>query len=106
MPYLDKGRARMLAQSGIERAIASIRGRAMIQAWDDPRNDWYYREMLNAEARALTYPAVVKTSVWKYTPTRTYGMPPRTLEAALDDGLVNAVANRLSFPHPGPGHPH
>ncbi|MBI2923332.1 MAG: hypothetical protein HYY18_19930, partial [Planctomycetes bacterium] len=45
--YVDKVRAKMLAQSGIERAIASIRGRAMIQAWDDTRNDWYYREMLN-----------------------------------------------------------
>ncbi len=96
--YVDKVRAKMLAQSGVERAIASIRGRAMIQAWDDQRNDWYYREMLNAEAGSLTYPAVVKADIWKYTPTRVYGMPPRTLESALDDGLVNGVANGISFP--------
>src|SRR6185436_3793416 len=96
--YVDKVRAKLLAQSGIERAIASIRGRAMIQSWDDPRNDWYYREMLNAEGGGLTYPAVVKKSVWKYTPTRAYGMPPRNLEAAVDDGMVSGAANGVSFP--------
>jgi len=98
--YVDKVRAKMLAQSGVERAIASIRGRAMIQAWDDQRNDWYYREMLNAELGTLTYPAVVKTDLWKFTPTRAYGMPPRSLEAALDDGIVNGAANGISFPQP------
>ncbi|MCE9582967.1 MAG: hypothetical protein K8T20_10770, partial [Planctomycetes bacterium] len=96
--YVDKVRAKMLAQSGIERAIASIRGRAMIQSWDDPRNDWYYREMINAEAGGLTYPATVKTDIWKFKPTRAYGMPPRSLEAALDDGIVNGTANGVSFP--------
>ncbi|MCE9582143.1 MAG: hypothetical protein K8T20_06595 [Planctomycetes bacterium] len=96
--YVDKVRAKMLAQSGIERAVASIRGRAMIQAWDDVRNDWYYREMLNAESGGLTYPAALKTATWKYTPTRGYGMPPRTLEAALDDGLVAGAPNGISFP--------
>ncbi|MCC6741057.1 MAG: hypothetical protein IT452_18600, partial [Planctomycetia bacterium] len=98
--YVDKVRAKMLAQSGVERAIASIRGRAMVQAWDDQRNDWFYREMLNAEAGGLTYPATTKTDIWKYTPTRTYGKPARSLEAALDDGLVNGVANGISFPQP------
>ena len=96
--YVDKVRAKMLAQSGVERAIASIRGRAMIQSWDDTRNDWYFREMLNAEAGTLVYPAVVKSDIWKFTPTRTYGMPPRSLESALDDGLVNSKANGISFP--------
>ena len=96
--YVDKVRAKMLAQSGVERAIASIRGRAMIQSWDDQRNDWYYREMLNVETGTLVYPAIVKTDLWKFVPTRAYGMPPRSLESALDDGLVNGVANGISFP--------
>ncbi|MCE9581055.1 MAG: hypothetical protein K8T20_00915, partial [Planctomycetes bacterium] len=96
--YVDKVRAKMLAQSGVERAIASIRGRAMIQSWDDARNDWYYREMLNKEAGTLVYPAIVKSDIWKFTPTRAYGMPPRSLESALDDGLVNSVKNGVSFP--------
>ncbi len=98
--YVDKVRAKMLAQSGIERALASIRGRSMIQAWDDQRNDWYYREMLNAEAGALSYPAAVKADTWKYIPTRAYGMPPRSLETALDDGLINGTPNGISFPQP------
>jgi hypothetical protein len=96
--YVDKVRAKMLAQSGVERAIASIRGRAMVQSWDDVRNDWYYREMLNAEAGTLVYPATVKTDIWKFTPTRAYGMPARSLEFAVDDGIVNGTANGISFP--------
>ncbi|MCE9583881.1 MAG: hypothetical protein K8T20_15470, partial [Planctomycetes bacterium] len=96
--YVDTVRAKMLAQSGVERAIASIRGRAMIQSWDDARNDWFYREMLNQESGLLTYPATVKSDIWKFTPTRVYGMPPRSLESALDDGIVNGVANGVSFP--------
>ncbi len=98
--YVDKVRAKMLAQSGIERAIASIRGRAMVQSWDDQRNDWYYREMLNAEAgTAIVYPAAVKSDIWKFTPTRGYGMPPRSIELAFDDGMTGGV-NGISFPQP------
>ncbi|NUN50054.1 MAG: hypothetical protein HUU15_14595 [Candidatus Brocadiae bacterium] len=98
--YVDKVRAKMLAQSGIERAIASIRGRAMVQSWDDQRNDWYYREMLNAEGgTTIVYPAAVKSDIWKYTPTRGYGMPPRSLELAFEDGMTGGV-NGISFPQP------
>jgi hypothetical protein len=97
--YVDRVRARLLAQSGVERAVASLRGRTMIQAWDDPRNDWYYRELLNAETATLVYSPAAK-AIWKYVPNRPFGMPPRSLEAALDDGLVCGAPNGVSFPEP------
>jgi hypothetical protein len=99
--YVDKVRAKMLAQSGIERAIAAIRGRCLVQSWDDPRNDWYYREMLNAPVGSLSYPSTTSMALdhWApYVPARPYGRPARSLEASLEDGLNGTGINGISLP--------
>ena len=98
--YVDKVRAKMLAQSGVERAIAALRGRSIIQAWDDPRNDWFYREALDAPSGGLNYsPAVL--ALWQpFVPTRPYGAAPRPVDVALDDGIVNGHPGGLSFRTP------
>ncbi|MBI2922323.1 MAG: hypothetical protein HYY18_14820 [Planctomycetes bacterium] len=96
--YVDKVRAKMLAQSGIERAIASIRGRAMIQAWDDTRNDWYYREMLNGAVGGITWTPAVIASLGGYTPTRAYGTAPRNLETVVDTAITTGTPGGISFP--------
>ncbi len=98
--YVDKVRARLLAESGVERAMAAIRARSLIQAWDDPRNDWYYREMLNAPVGALSYSPATIASFGGYTPTRAYGAPPRRLEQVCDEALLSAGVTGLSLPDP------
>ncbi|MBI2922321.1 MAG: hypothetical protein HYY18_14810 [Planctomycetes bacterium] len=95
--YVDKVRARLLAQSGIERALATLRGTAMQQAWDDPRDDWYYREMLNGPVGALSYTPGAIAAMGGYTPSRAYGAPPRTLEAAADAGLAGGPVTGISY---------
>ncbi len=95
--YVDKVRARLLADSGVERAIAAIRARNLIQAWDDSRNDWYYREMLNAPVGGLSYSPATIAALGGYTPTRPYGAPPRKLEQVCDDAIFAGTAAGLSF---------
>ncbi len=95
--YVDKVRARLLAESGVERALASIRARTQIQAWDDARNDWYYREMLNAPVGTLTYSPAAIAALGGYTPKRAYGTPPRRLEQVCDEAILSSAVTGLSF---------
>ncbi|KAF0245930.1 MAG: hypothetical protein FD180_1192 [Planctomycetota bacterium] len=98
--YVDKVRARLLADSGVERALAAIRARNLIQAWDDTRNDWYYREMLNGPVGSLTYSPATIAALGGYTPSRPYGAPSRRLEQVCDDALLSGVPAGLSFGDP------
>ncbi|MCE9584386.1 MAG: hypothetical protein K8T20_18010 [Planctomycetes bacterium] len=98
--YVDKVRAKLLAESGLERAIAEIRSRDQIQAWDDTRNSWYYREMLNGPVGTFSYSPATIASLNGFTPTRAYGTPPRRLEVAVDDAIQNGTLAGLSLGDP------
>ncbi|MCC6740501.1 MAG: hypothetical protein IT452_15760 [Planctomycetia bacterium] len=95
--YVDKVRARLLAQSGVERALAAIRSRALVQAWDDTRNDWYYREMLNGPVGSISWSPATIATLGGYTPSRPYGTPPRRLEQVCDEASGGAGVTGLSF---------
>jgi hypothetical protein len=98
--YVDRVRARLLAQSGVERTIAALSYKATKQAWDDTRDEWYYREMLNAPVGSLTWSAATVAALDGFTPTRAYGAAPRSLEQVVDATLATGTPGGLSFPDP------
>ncbi|MBI3271106.1 MAG: hypothetical protein HYZ53_19030 [Planctomycetes bacterium] len=46
--YLEQARARLLAQSGVERACAELQRLAWTQAWEDLRAPWSYKRFTDA----------------------------------------------------------
>ncbi len=44
--YLDFARARMLAESGIEAALAHLRDVTLNKSYDDPRDPWVYKDQV------------------------------------------------------------
>ncbi|MBI3270734.1 MAG: hypothetical protein HYZ53_17155, partial [Planctomycetes bacterium] len=74
--YLERVRARMLAEAGLERAIAGVRAMEMQQAWLDPRDDWSYKELYTRlEFPPADFPALPGL--------RAPGTPPKALEDAV-----------------------
>lgn len=48
--FVSKARARMIAQAGIEDAVAELRDQAMRQGFDSPQDPWVFRNNVNVPA--------------------------------------------------------
>lgn len=107
--YVDRLRAKLLAQAGVEKAIGYLRNNDLRKAWSDPRDPWYYGEMREQGLHntASSYRASTKITGNSVT---TAGQPPRGLssapyaqEVSFLEGTVTIQGQKLPYSGALPG---